>query len=476
MDVKQNIKQLLKALLPRRSYSYLKRVNAARHAFMKRYKNFQDEWTIEQLQKMYAAQVEHIKAKVRNGQKIRIGFFVVRDSQWANRPLFEAMINHPVFEPFAIACPETTFYHAKEDLPKFCLQTYNRLVLQYGKEHVICGYDEQTEKYIDVMEAFDLDLCAFSTFYTATKNKIHGSHKFYCVEHAIKKKKLSFYNAYGYQAKIRYDILVLKTYPACYRMWKLFSDNKEEIALGVENMPYIFGKNMVLSGYCKMDKYFAVAKSAPKSDRKTILISPHHSILPHKIIQTGNFFKYYNFYLELFAKYPKVQFIFRPHPALWTTLRQFDDWGDAKVDEYIAKIKSFKNVEYRDGGEYFDLFAKSDALVTDCVSWFAEYFYTGKPQCYILRDESELYTQYLEFGREFFEHVYKAFNERDIIDFIEKVVLIESDPKKDERDKFAKERVMINYPHVSDFIIDYFENVFEVKNMVAEKKCAEEPK
>lgn len=466
MDVKQNIKQMLKSLLPRGTYSYLRRVNAARHAFVERYKNFQDEWTIEQLLTMYEEQVEQIKSKVRKTGKIRIGFFVVRDSQWANRPLFEAMISHPVFEPFAVACPETTFYHAEEDLPRYCMQTYEKLVSQYSKEHVICGYDPETEKYIDVMVDYDLDLCAFSTFYTAIKNKIHGSHEFYCVEHAIKKKKLSFFNAYGYQAKINYDILLLKTYPACYRMWKLFSDNKEEIALGIENMPYVYGKNMVLSGYCKMDKYFAVEKSTVKNDKKTILISPHHSILPYKIIQTGNFFKYYNFYLELFQKYPEVQFIFRPHPALWTTLRQFDEWGGAKVDEYIKIIKSFQNVEYSDGGEYFDLFAKSDALITDCVSWFAEYFYTGKPQCYVLRDESELYTEYLEFGREFFEHVYKAFGKNDITDFIENVILKGNDSKKEARDIFAKERVMINYPHVSDFIVDYFENVFEIKDMV----------
>lgn len=89
-------------------------------------------------------------------------------------------------------------------------------------------------------------------------------------------------------------------------------------------------------------------------------------------------------------------------------------------------------------------------------TFLAEYFYTKKPQCYILQNEDTLDSEYLDFGKRFFNYVYKAFSGDDICSFIDNVVIAGNDPLKNERIKFAEEVVMVNHPHVSQFIVDYF--------------------
>jgi len=92
-------------------------------------------------------------------------------------------------------------------------------------------------------------------------------------------------------------------------------------------------------------------------------------------------------------------------------------------------------------------------MIQDSGSFIAEYHVSGHPQCYILRDQNTELSQFNDFGREMLSHTYKAYSEQDIINFIENVVLVGNDPMKEDREKFAKEKLMFNYPHASEAIV-----------------------
>ena len=56
-------------------------------------------------------------------------------------------------------------------------------------------------------------------------------------------------------------------------------------------------------------------------------------------------------------------------------------------------------------------------------------------------------------GRECIAHTYHAYREQDILDFLDHVILEGNDPRRAERDAFAKENVTLNWPHVAEKII-----------------------
>ena len=135
-------------------------------------------------------------------------------------------------------------------------------------------------------------------------------------------------------------------------------------------------------------------------------------------------------------------------------------WGQKKVDEYLNRITSKPNVEYSTKGDYFIDFANSDGIIQDCGSYLVEYFYTMKPHCYMLKSPNDIEEKFTSLGKLCLENCYIAYDEKAITDFIDTVILKGQDTKKEQREKFAKEVVMYNYPNVSQTIIEYFEREF----------------
>ena len=127
----------------------------------------------------------------------------------------------------------------------------------------------------------------------------------------------------------------------------------------------------------------------------------------------------------------------------------FSHSNNEKVKDYIDKIKSKFNVIYSDYGDYFDDFANSDAIIEDCGSFLTEYFYTQKPHCYMLKSPDDIENKFIDLGKKCLDNCYIAYNETEIVDFIENVVIKENDPKKKDRESFSKLEVMYNYPNAA---------------------------
>ncbi|MBR2123611.1 MAG: hypothetical protein IJ934_00300 [Acetobacter sp.] len=247
--------------------------------------------------------------------------------------------------------------------------------------------------------------------------------------------------------------------------WKVFVGTKDNFDDFCKYAP-LKGENVILSGHCKMDGLALIKRK--KSDRKKIILAPHHTvdIDDTSSLPLSNFLTYSDLFLELPQKYPQIDFVFRPHPTLFIILSGIVlrgetgviGWGKERVDDYIKKMSSFPNVEYQEGGDYFETFVNSDAIIHDCASFIMEYLYTGHPPLYLLRNKESIKEVFAPIGQKCLEHYYQAFNEQDIINFIEEVVLKGNDPLKEQRIKFAQEEIMVNYPHVSDFILQHIKD------------------
>lgn len=112
-------------------------------------------------------------------------------------------------------------------------------------------------------------------------------------------------------------------------------------------------------------------------------------------------------------------------------------------------MKAHPNVRWSDEGDYFPVFASSDACVQDCGSYLVEWFYTGKPCCYMLKDSSDIDAKFAPLGKECLSHCYLTCDEAAIKSFLHGDVVGGSDPKAAARNPFQK-TIMINYPHAAD--------------------------
>lgn len=389
----------------------------------------------ESIEKHYQEVLKKLRKKVEKGQKIRVGFYVVEVFQYAS--VFEEMLKSDFFEPFIVVVPD---YFRKDTMLETLHQSYNLLSKKY--DNVYLGYDEKTGEYIDYSDKADIVF-----FGNPYQEMVHPYH---FIWHILHKNILTCYQNYGFNTMLwgREHICSLPFYNCC---WKVFGDSEDSME-DLEKYQPIHGKNAYMVGYCKMDKLNDV--KAKPHQRKKILLCPHHTINFAKL-QLSNFLKYADFFLELPKKYPQVDFIWRPHQLLINSLSQY--WSPEEAHKYYDKITSFENVIYSVGQDYFQAFVDSDAMIHDCGSFTAEYLYTGKPCCYMLKSEEEIQTTFLPIGQKCQENYYHAFSEQDICDFIEKVVLSGDDPLKESRESFS-ETLKLNYPNVGKKITEYIKD------------------
>ena len=225
-------------------------------------------------------------------------------------------------------------------------------------------------------------------------------------------------------------------------MWRHFIECKENLKLALSFEPKEL-QNAVVTGYPMYDEFMATKGDAtmwknPDRKFKRIIWAPHHTIEGQTgMLQLSTFMLYADYMLQLAEQYKdKVQFVFKPHPVLKSVLYRPSNWGKEKTDAYYRKWEEGENTAcvY---GPYAELFMSSDAMIHDCGSFTIEYLYTQKPCMYL--STYDKMGQSNEVGRRAFNAHYHGYNEEDIHQFIDNVVLKGIDNMQSERSAFFDE-------------------------------------
>ncbi|MCR5164830.1 MAG: CDP-glycerol glycerophosphotransferase family protein [Thermoguttaceae bacterium] len=388
----------------------------------------------------YAAVVERLRERIARNEPIRVGFFVTMDSIFPLQSLFERMLDDPFFEPYIIVAPPCTY--DKEFEIENGRRTWETLVKRYGEDRVWRGFDWETNTYHDYSPR--LDMVGFNYPY-------HVVHPYFYVSYLYHESVLMFSADYGfYLSRTHCQEYVMKTF-FMHSLWKYYASSPWFVETARKVM-FNKAENLELTGFVRMDAY----KPAPPKEEgepKVVIIAPHHSMCDQFSVQFSNFLEYAELFQRLPEMYPQIHFVFRPHPYLLKHLVKMGVWTQNQTDDYMARLAAHPNMEISLGGNHLDLFARSDGMIQDCVSFLAEYYYTGKPQCYMLRDQGKTEAQLSDLGCECLRHTYPAYREQDILDFLDHVILEGNDSRKAERDEFAAKNITLNWPHVAEKII-----------------------
>lgn len=230
--------------------------------------------------------------------------------------------------------------------------------------------------------------------------------------------------------------------------WRLYYPN-EEIRHEAQVTAWNKGRNVRIVGHPNGDDFAFWDGSdpwKPMNDgrpRKRIIWAPHFSFddkfgqLPR-----SNFLWMAHFMLDLAQRYQEfVQIAFKPHPRLLTELYAHPEWGRLRTDEYYQMWENMPNTQL-EMGTYVDLFMSSDAMIHDSGSFVIEYLYTHKPVMFVSRDINHFLTGQIELSREAFAQLYIGKNEREILDFVDNVVLGGDDPMSSQRMAFYERHLM----------------------------------
>lgn len=384
--------------------------------------------------------IRGLKAKINSGEKIRVCFMVIFDSVFPAKPLFEKMLEDDMFEPFILVIPDKA--RGDEHMFKEMEKTYNSLSQKYSC--VFKSLDSDGKKFIDYSDKMDM-VCSANPYETMTN-------RLYRIGKLCKKNILPIYFNYGYPA-VTFARRVASL-GSLAKMWKVFSES-DAIMSEYAKCMQTHGVNLVLAGYMKLDE-LAVQKQLSRA-RKKIIIAPHHTIEDKfkSSIGLSNFLIYADLFKELPKMYPQIDFVFRPHPLLKVALQKDEIWGEEKTKKYFEEITQNPNLIYQDGGDYFETFMNSDGIIHDCSSFLAEYMFTQKPTCYMLRNEESIEKYFMKNGQKILEHCYQAYSKEDIVSFLDNVILDGNDTLKSKRIDFVNKKMMVNYPNVSKFVLDY---------------------
>lgn len=389
----------------------------------------------------YAAHARRCREKFARGERLRVAFLVCDAAMFSAEPVFQAMEGDARFEPFIAVVPRVS--RGEAFLRATLEKTLGTLAPRYpGKVEAL--YDPETRVRRPLAGRADVVFTSIvygdQTFPDYTAETLSEGALLCCI-------------TYGYSGLFASNVARTIFLPEIALMWRYFVSNPRTLALWTEKNP-LLKETARLSGYAKMDRLASVPRRADRP--KTVILAPHHSLSKpgeHVGLTLSTFLAHADLFLQLPKDYPSVRFVFRPHPLLFPRLATGAWWGPQKTAAWRAAMEALPNVEFQQGGDYFETFANSDALIHDCGSFLAEYFYTGRPQCYLLADAETEAREFLPFGRQALNLTYKAFTEADVRAFLDEVVLGGRDSKKAARDAFAASDVCCFYPHASDRVV-----------------------
>ncbi|MCR5271167.1 MAG: CDP-glycerol glycerophosphotransferase family protein [Prevotella sp.] len=381
-------------------------------------------------QLMPARQKRFIK-KLQKRQTIRVVFFVTDIAMWKYQELYRQLEADKRFELHIVLSP-AIHHEQKQKLDNL------QKMRTFFTEHGMSFHDwrmEENEPPMDVRHGINPDIVFYTQPYHGVFHPKHCFLKF--------TDRLIAYYPYCYlQASTAYN------YDGPFQniAWKLFYFDRYSLQ-DAQNFAKNKARNAVVTGYPSSDIFTRNEPSTAWHDehhqRKHLIWAPHFSLANEGTsFSRSNFLNLCDFMVELAERYQEqLQIAFKPHPSLYRELCKHPEWGQARADAYYKKWATMPNTQL-ETGDFVDLFRGSDAMVHDSGSFVLDYLYFNKPVMYISKDITLIKREVSKLSQMAYDEHYIGKDQKDILQFVEDVVLAGNDTKREERTRFLRETLL----------------------------------
>lgn len=329
--------------------------------------------------------VNMIAANRKPEGRIKVVFLIHNFSAWDSlSDVYDSMLSAEDFDPLVISIKRR---FPGENEYSFEEETHEKLT-QYGIDHIRFSMDDDFEG-LDILKAIAPDIIFRQSQWD---NDIPAAYhvrelrfaKLCYVPYAI----LSPIETREPNTDPNSDSMLHRS------VWRYFTSSLEEKdRLQFHNRTE--ENRVVVTGHPKVERLVRVGNENPlwpiearSSDPAFRLIwSPHHTVDNHWR-RFGTFHQIYNQMLE-WAQFDKsIDFVLSAHPATFAKLREPGGvLPVSELDQFLDAWSDLDNTAIIEPGNYAGVFAASDALLTDGISFLTEYQFFQKPIIFLERPD-----------------------------------------------------------------------------------------
>lgn len=389
-----------------------------------------------------------IRRKCAGGEKVKIAFLVISAAEWGLEKVYRMLEQDDRVECYVVISPLTD-----RDLESR-RDTYLQTVDFFEKNgyEIRGGCNEEFNVPASWQEMGGMpDIVMHSTSWIQSMPAEYQVINFPLMT-------LNYYVPYGFYVADSQvsDYLENVVYNKEFvnMMTRIYADSERNLR-GYQEYGLLHGKNVVYSGYAKMDyfyeervwneteirKLWKIPDGIKSQDMKKVIIAPHHSIAENSTVKFSTFSKNVYFFLYLAQKYcNEVSFVFKPHPNLRlraVTDKVFESYE--AYDAYLAEWDSLPNAKVVQESGYLAYFDTSDGMILDSASFLAEYKYVHKPLLF-LRTKRQAFNP---LGQILLEGDYTANGEdyAEIEKFLQEVIIDGNDVFSDKRQRVFEDEL-----------------------------------
>jgi len=170
--------------------------------------------------------------------------------------------------------------------------------------------------------------------------------------------------------------------------------------------------------------------------------APHHSVRP-EWLGFGMFDRVYKEILQWASENPDIEIVLKPHPMLFES-RAHGLLSPADITAFLEAWDALPNTAYQTGGDYAPLLGASDAMLTEGISFLAEYQLFGKPLIWL---DSKQHVDFNSIGEEIMKGAYRVESAAETIELVAQLRHRKSDPLKSKRNDTV--RYLMPFPGAS---------------------------
>lgn len=389
--------------------------------------------------------IRNIRRKVNRGEKIRVLFIDSEVAKWKTQSLFAMMKADRHYSPVVGISRRDADADKPADSVRAGMKKARMFFEQMGNECVEI-YDPDTQSGIDLRQ-FSPDIVFYQqSWYEVNRHKVWQVYKLALVCHVP-----YFTPNYGFP-----DIEAHRFFHRFLAFYFLLNDRWVEFyRKGVP--PWFYSGKMIGCGQPMFDRLSLANKSATT---KTIIYAPHFSVTGgNNILQLSTFLENGREILEYAKKHREFNWIFKPHPVLYTALVGKNIWTKQMTDEYYGEWNKLGKICTT--SDYMDLFSSADIMITDCGSFLPEFGATGKPLIHLIPSRSH----YIPAppSAELFSTFYEVRSLDEMYECFRIVIEQGQDPKKEVRLNAVK-KANLTGQNAAKNIMDFFAKEFGIKD------------
>lgn len=209
--------------------------------------------------------------------------------------------------------------------------------------------------------------------------------------------------------------------------------------------------HVVVARYPKFDLFSGADLAGP--ERPVVIWAPHWSVgLSYPRLNCGTFCDIYHDMMMLMGAHPQIDFVFKPHPLLSHGLTISGFMSQAQYRDYVDLIAALPNVTVYEHGAYVDLFERSAAMITDSISFLAEYVLADRPLLFLDRPDRARFSAQ---GEAIVALHQRGLGIDAIRSFIETAVLQGQDVMAETRRSQAGTLLGLDHPPTAETIIEH---------------------